>query len=72
MSELNMSSWGDMAVVSFFLKKDNSAMSILTNAQVPEEVRIDTLKDVIKKQSPKMDNQEVERLARLAAPELLK
>lgn len=67
-----MSSWGDMAVVSFFLKKDNSAMSILTNAQVPEEVRIDTLKDVIKKQSPKMDNQEVERLARLAAPELLK
>lgn len=49
MSELNMSSWGDMAVVSFFLKKDNSAMSILTNAQVPEEVRIDTLKDVIKK-----------------------
>lgn len=72
MSESDMSSWGDMAVVSFFLKKDNSAMSILTNAQVPEEVRIDTLKDVIKKQSPKMDNQEVERLARLAAPKLLK
>lgn len=62
-----------MAIVYFFLQRDQSGMSILTNSMVDEETRIATLKDIIRKQSPnKMKSEEIDRLAGLAAPKLLK
>lgn len=66
-------SWGDdEAVVQFFLSNDESAMSIITNSQVPEKVRVETIKDIIRKQSKTMSDQEIDRLAKLAAPRLVR